>query len=217
MSGTQFPPIGPTSLVQILKAFVYQEYSDDENIQAFNSSFNGIAQDYLDWFNSVNLPIYTGLSGALLDWVAQGVYGISRPSLPFGQVVSVGPVNTWGPNQIALNTSVTTGTVQDFTTTDDIFQRIITWHFFKGDGQQFSIPWLKRRVMRFLIGTAGTAPNIDNTYPVSVAFSSGDAVTITVTTGGAVVLATAQIFQAAVASGAVAMPFQFSFTVTLAS
>lgn len=218
MSGTAFPPSGPTTLTQILRAYVFEQFADDEGIQALFASFNGIAQNYLDWLVSVNLPIYTGLSAPLLDWVAEGIYGISRPSLPYGSLQTVGPLNTWdlATPGVPLGTSFVSGTIQDFTTTDDIFKRIITWHFFKGDGQYFSIPWLKRRIMRFLIGTNGMAPNIDNTYPVSVVFS-GASVTITIAapTGGPIVLQTAQIFEAAVQSGAVALPFQFSFTVNI--
>jgi hypothetical protein len=216
MSGT-FPPSGPTTLTQILKAYVFEQYADDENIQAFFGSFNGLAQDYMSSIIGLNLPIYTGLTGPLLDWVAQGIYGISRPSLPFGQVIGTGLLNTFELNTIELNSFTTSGTIQDFTTTDDIFKRIITWFFFKGDGQYFSIPWFKRRIMRFLIGTSGTAPNIDNTYPVSVVFSGSD-VTITITFDGVIVTqAIAQIFQAAVQSGAIALPFQFTYTVTLVS
>jgi hypothetical protein len=214
-----FPPIGQTSLTQILPAYVYKQYEDDENIQAFNDAYNGMAQSYLDFINALNLPIYTSasISGSLLDWVAAGIYGLVRPALPYGQIVGIGPLNTWTPNQIAVNSFQTSGVINNFTTTDDIFKRIITWFFFKGDGQQFSAPWLKRRVMRFLTGAAGTAPNIDNTYPVSVAFGGdGDVtVTVTLTVAAGITLANAQIFQAAVASGAISMPFQLTVSVTV--
>ena len=214
-----FPPLAPTTLAGILPAYVFEEYADDVNIQAFFSAFNGIAQQYQNWFNQVNLPIYTQpqIAGSLLDWVAAGIYGIERPSLPYGNVTGIGPLNTWGMNAYVLNTFSTSGVINDFTTTDDIFKRIITWFFFKGDGQQFSIGWLKRRIMRFLIGSAGTSPNIDNTYPISVTFGEGNsvAITITLSSGAPITLLTAQVFQAAVQSGAVSLPFQFSFSVAI--
>jgi hypothetical protein len=212
-----FPPSGPTSLQDILPAFVYQQYSDDINIQALNTGFNQLAQAYQNWFNTANLPIYTGLAGATLDYVAQGLYGISRPTLPYGSVSMTGPLNTYQLNTMQLNSFITSGSVQVFTTTDDIFKRIITWFFFKGDGQQFSIPWLKRRIMRFLIGVNGTAPNIDQTYPVSISFGMSNTVviTITLTPSNGLLLFNAQIFQAAIASGALATPFNLSFSVTL--
>ena len=40
--------------------------------------------------------------------------------------------------------------------TDDVFKRILTWHFYKGDGKNFSVRWLKRRIWRFLQGANGT-------------------------------------------------------------
>ena len=214
-----FLPLGPTSLQGIIPAYVYSQYADDDNIQAFNTAYNAIAQNYLAWFNSVNLPIYTGtpIAGPLLDWVAEGIYGIARPSLPYGFVETVGPINTWTPNQIVINGTQVLGAVSDFSTSDDVFKRIITWYFFKGDGQQVTTEWLKRRVMRFLLGSAGAAPNVDQTYPVSISFGLNNIVTIgiTLTTTAGITLAIAQTFQAAVQAGAVALPYQHSFTVTI--
>jgi len=212
-----FPPTSPTMLTQIIPAFVYKQFEDDDNIQAFNSSFNALAQNYLSWFVDINLPIYTGLSGLLLDWVAQGLYGISRPALPYGSTTGIGLVNTWKVNTILVNSYTMSGVIDLFTTTDDIFKRIITWFFFKGDGQVYSITWLKRRIMRFLIGINGVSPNIDNTYPISVVCSGNGAIaiTITLTNAAGITSLSAQIFQAAVASGAISLPFQYSFSVTV--
>lgn len=217
MSGGTWPPSGISATTQILPSYLYVQYNDDQYCQAQRDAFNTIAQQFLNWFNEVPLGVYTNanISGALLDWVAQGLYGIIRPSLPYGSISTIGPLNTWPLSSVALNTTSTTGSVTLFTTTDDIFKRIITWHFFKGDGQQFSIPWLKRRIMRFLIGTNGTAPNIDRTYQVSVVFDVDAANVITITWSGPVSQYNAQIFQAAVQSGAVELPFQFTWSVTL--
>jgi hypothetical protein len=212
-----FPPSGPTTLTSVLPAYAYQQFSDDDNIQALIEAYNIYAQQYLNWFNTVNLPIYTGLSGALLDWVGTGLYGLPRPSLASGQIVGVGPLNTWAVNTIAVDAFYSIGAIQNPTVTDDIYKRIITWFFFKGDGQQFCTLWLKRRIMRFLTGTGGTAPNIDNTYPVSIAFSGAGvvAITITLTTAFGIPLSVAEIFQSAVAAGAIELPFQLSFSVTI--
>ena len=219
MSGSKFPPTGPTSLTQILPSYPFVEYSDDDNIVAFFASFNGIAQQYQGFFGNINLPIYTNpnIAGPLLDWVAQGLYGISRPALPYGSVEGIGLLATWMPAQIEVAQFFTVGVINLFTTTDDIFKRIITWFFFKGDGQVYSVTWLKRRVMRFLIGSSGTAPNIDNTYPISVTFQGSGVVTITVTltVAAGITLSNVQVFQAAVAAGAVSLPFQYSFTVVI--
>ena len=214
-----FPPPGPTSLSRVLRAYVFQQYTDDDGVQALNASFNQVAQSYMDWFSQVNLPIYTQpqIAGPLLDWVAEGIYGISRPALASGTVFGVGLLNTYELNTFLLNTFVTTSSFQSFVVSDDVFKRIITWFFFKGDGFQFSMTWLKRRVMRFLTDPAGSAPNIDNTYPVSVAFGASNDVTITITlTASAGITPTiATIFQAAVQSAAINLPFQFVWTVVV--
>lgn len=219
MSGSTFPPSGPTTLQQILAAYVYREYADDDNIQAFNSAYNGIAQSYLDWFNQVKLPVYTSptIAGSLLDWVGAGLYGLPRPSLASGQIIGIGPLNTWAPNTWVVNTFKLSGVVQNPTVTDDIYKRIITWWFYKGDGFQFSIPWLKRRIMRFLTCSNGTTPNIGDTYPVSITFGSAlGSVIITISLTEGITLAIAEIFQDAVLSGAICLPFQLTFTVAIA-
>lgn len=212
------PPVQGTTQF-IIPAYPYQQYEDDPNIDAFFAAYNIIAQSYLNWANKVQLGDYTGpfIVGPLLDWIAEGLYGIRRPALPYGVVQSIGPLNTWAPNTIALNTGITNGATSVFVTTDDVFKRIITWHFFKGDGQQFSIEWLKRRVMRFLIGVNGVSPNIDETYQISVTFGVDAQVTITITLipTGLIALNITQIFQAAVASASVALPFQFVFNVVI--
>jgi hypothetical protein len=175
-----FPPDGPTGVLEPIKSYLYQEYSDDEDLQAFVAAYNSMMQDLVDAFNTLNLPIYTQdpVSGALLDWVGKGVYGLPRPALSYQFPITIGPYNTgqyntqiydyWQyifPNDLAL-------------VNDDIYRRVITWHFSKGDGKYFSVQWLKKRIMRFLIGTNGTNPNIDQTYQISVTFGAKCNVTI---------------------------------------
>ena len=77
-----FPPSEPTSLQQIIPAYLYQEYQDDPDLQAFWAAYNTLAQQYVNWFLQIGLPIYTGplIVGPLLDWIAQGLYGIARPT-----------------------------------------------------------------------------------------------------------------------------------------
>ena len=216
---TTFAQPAQTSLSGILPSYAFQEYADDQNIQAFFAAFNAIAQQYQDWFNQINLPIYTGspIVGPLLDWVAQGIYGLSRPAFPYGVVSTIGPLNTWGMNTYILNSFTVSGAINEFVTSDDVFKRIITWYFFKGDGQYFNIIWLKRRIMRFLLGTAGTDPPIIDIYPIGVSFPGANNVTITITLTNAsqITLPVAQLFHAGVQSGALPLPFQWSWTVVL--
>src|SRR5215472_3249732 len=67
-----FPPHDVTGLTTVIPSYLYQEYSDDEDLQGFVEAQNEMQQNYVDTFNALNLPIYTSypVSGALLDWVA---------------------------------------------------------------------------------------------------------------------------------------------------
>ena len=207
-----FPPSGPP-LAAIIPAYPYEQYRDDENINSFFDAYNALAQPYLDWFNSINLPIYTGLSGTLLDWVAEGLYGIGRPTIAIVKTSGFGAFNTYTLNSIQFNASVTTGTATVFPATDDIFKRIITWNFYKNDGKIFTVKWLKRRIMRFLAGINGT--DYDGpTYQVSVTFPAPNALNITLT-NGPVDLSAAQVFQVALLGGTLPLPFRYAATVTI--
>ena len=235
-----FPPAEQTTVLEIIPSYLYQQYQDDDDLQAFVASYNQIAQEYLDWLNDTPLPIYTdaSISGPLLDWVAQGLYGIVRPSLSSGRNRNVGPYNTWTFNSIPFDGDKVVGAQNVTVTTDDIFKRIITWNFWKGDGRVFNIAFLKRRIMRFINGANGAAPNVDQTYQVSITFGVANQVNITlvnkvgklgksmvydtwtfnsrvfnqaaVTTQALTPLPNAAILQEALQSGALQLPFQFS-------
>lgn len=235
----------PTWLTRTLPSYLYIQYNDDEDLQAFVASQNQLQQELLNWFIAIGLPIYTGplIVGALLDWVALGLYGQSRPTLASGVNKNLGPFNTLTYNSLAYNAMDTIESADFFATTDDVFKRIITWNFYKGDGRQFSVRWLKRRVMRFLLGENGTDPGIDQTYQVSVGFGLDGQVDIRIlnglrtVTGGAIFnghgfntttfnglttsfvqyvpLEYAPIFKAAVEAGVLQLPFQFDWIVTV--
>lgn len=240
-----FPAVGaiPSWLAKTIPAYLYFEYRDDDNCQAFFDAYNQITQQFVDWFTSIGLPIYTGpgINGALLDWVANGLYGFTRPTLTSGTQSVRGPYNTWDFNSIVFNGRKVIGSGPVYATSDDIFKRCITWNFYKGDGRNFTIRWLKRRVMRFLTGVNGTAPPVPATYQVSVTFGVGNRVIIDIisglrrATGGALFnrfafntkpydrlesefitfgsLLNAAILAQAVASGVLQLPFQFQFIV----
>jgi hypothetical protein len=170
-----FPPSGPTTLTEIIPAYLYEQYADDDALQVFFAAYNGAAQSFVDWFVNTPLAVYTSpaIFGPLLDWVAQGLYGMPRPVLSSGRNKDVGPVNTYPPNTLGPNVRKTIGPSDVTATSDDVFKRCITWNFYKGDGNQFNAKWLKRRCMRFLTGVNGSAPNIDQTYIISVTFGDG--------------------------------------------
>ncbi len=99
-----------------------------------------------------------------------------------GVVVNGGPYNTQRYNTIRYDGVDRTGTGQLIGATDDLFKRCLTWNFFKGDGFQFDCRWLKRRIMRFLLGVDGVSFNVDQTYQISVLYGPGDEINITVLT-----------------------------------
>lgn len=240
-----FPPLGPTGLVEVLPSYLYQEYNDDGDLQAFVATFNQLSQNYVDTFNALNLPIYTSdlISGSLLDWVAEGIYGLSRPSLSSGQFKTVGPYNTYQFNKAWYNYFKLSGPDVVVATSDDIFKRILTWHLYKGDGKVFSIRWLKRRIMRFLFGEDGVDLNIDQTYQISVTFGPNSGVNINLLSGISTIiggtilnrfglnrvtfnqtmlsiepltpLPNAVVFKEAVLSGVLELPFQFQYNVVI--
>ena len=203
----------------IIPSYPYVQYNDDVNIEAFFSAYNQIAQTYLDGFNSLYLPVWTSatISGYLLDWVGTGLYGIPRPVLSSGSNVSLGPYNTVPFNQKeAYNQQSTQSSGTYYSTTDDIYKRILTWQLYSGDGKQFNLQWLKRRVARFLYGSAGTDPNLTNTYTISAVINASshpgkDVVTITCPTIANVSLQ----LQAAIQQNIVNLPFGYTFYVTL--
>ena len=142
-------------------------------IQSFFTAYNNTSQTYLDNINQLNLPNYTELIAPLLDWVGLSLYGIERPSLGAGTTSNTLAVY----NSVSYNTSPYSYTTFSegstiYVVNDDYYKRIITWNFYKGDGFQYSTNWLKRRVKRFLYGVNGISPNIDETYEISVTYTS---------------------------------------------
>jgi hypothetical protein len=233
-------------LTQTIPSYLYVQYDDDPDLQAFITAFNQTAQQYVNFFNQIGLPIYTGspIAGTLLDWVAQGIYGMVRPSLPGSGTNRVfGPLNTYAFNTMAFNQRKVVAPSNFYATTDDIFKRIITWNFFKGDGQVFNIRWLKRRILRFLLGANGVDPGINQTYQVSVTFGANNQVNINirshtstlvngalfnrnafnkmtfngfkVQTNHLTPLPNANILASAIQAGVVNLPFQFTYIVNI--
>jgi hypothetical protein len=173
-------PIPQTNLTKTIPSYLYQQYQDDDALQAFVMAYNDYTQAFVDWFNALNLPDYTGdnITGALLDWVAQGLYGYARPLFQSGRFQTKGPIDTWAYDSLAFNDSKKVGTTQLFVTNDDIFKRCITWNFYKGDGDLFNVRWLKRRILRFILGSNGKDIPNDTQYRISVGFGDHPVVII---------------------------------------
>lgn len=178
IQGYLLPPAAAGAVQKIIPAYLYEQYQDDADLQAFFRAYNEIAQEYLDWFKGTFLGLYVSdaISGPLLDWVGVGVYGIARPALASGRPATIGPLNTFTANELGPNEIATVSAGAYVATSDDIYKRVLTWNLYKGDGNRFTISWLKRRVLRFLTGANGLSPAIDTTYDISVTFAGNNTV-----------------------------------------
>src|SRR5262249_41238080 len=113
------------------------------------------------------------------------VYGMARPLIGSTILRLLGPLNTYGPNFLPeINGIILEDPGLLVVTTDDIYRRILTWHFFKGDGKYFNARWLKRRIWRFLFGENGWSPlwvgdaTIGDTRQISISLGVHRNVTI---------------------------------------
>lgn len=157
-------------LQTILPAYVYQQYADDENIQAIFAALNQYSQSYLDWFNETTLSVYTSpaISGPLLDWVGTNLYGIERPVFSSLTSSVIAGIDAYPINVADINGVIRTHSGTAVTASDDYYKRTLTWHLYAGDGRQFSVPWLRKRVARFLYGVNGTDIMLTQTETVHI-------------------------------------------------
>lgn len=212
MSGTSAAafqtPYRPTQ--EIIPAYVYDEYADDVNVQAFFASYNALSQSYLNWFNATPLAVYTSpfISGPLLDWIATGIYGIRRPVLSSETVTVAAGYNSTPYNTLAYNALAHMASGTASLATDDIYKRVLTWHLYRGDGQQFSLQWLKNRISRFINGANGSD------YPV---LSSPPSITVSASVFTATVPSNSSTLalQQCVNGGVLALPFEISLTIAV--
>ncbi len=197
----------------IIPSYLYQQYADDSDLQAFVNAYNTLAQGYLDWFNQTPLALYTStaISGSLLDWTASGVYGIERPVLATSSVTKVGGWDAKAWNSIEWNGFRVTQSGTAAIANDDIYKRALTWALYRGDGKQMTVQWLKRRVARFIYGANGSDIDIGLISNVHIT-NSAKAITITVPTSAS----GSSALQNLIAQNFLALPFQLTYTVTLA-
>jgi hypothetical protein len=199
---------------KIIPAYSFIQYSDDPNVVAFFTAYNTLAQSYLSAFNALSLPYWpnSNINGYLLDWIATGIYGEARPYVKIAEgSVAKGAYDTVEYNTIpyARLKKYSPGKTQYLP--DEYFKRILTWNFYKGDGFQFSIPWLKRRLARFIHGKAGIDPILQNTFDISVTSSKG-VFDIKVPDYGDGI---GNFLITAIGQGLVNLPFIYTFNVTV--
>lgn len=225
---------------EVIPAYPYSIYKNDDNISTFFKGYNEYSQQYVDFFVNLFLPVYDSKSGSFLDWVGRNIYGIRRPVFPVGLQEQRGDLNTIAFDEMELNKLLTLYPANYILASDDVYKRVIKWHHWKGDDGIFNIQTLKQRVMRFLSGW----DVIQQTYQVSVSFGAGNQVNLIIYNTGrrnlnpsAVVnnsefsrialneqpteqlsvtpLDLAEIFKIAVETGALELPFQFDWQITI--
>ncbi|CAI3954530.1 unnamed protein product [Commensalibacter communis] len=133
-----------------LQAYLYWQWEGDEYIKAFFDSYNKLANQQVDDFNSLNLPNYFTKTGLWLDYVAKNIYGMDRKQVLYANNLIRSGLNTVDPNDIDPNAAKVIKISKAHTMTDEEFKKIIQWNFYKADGFIFTIPYLKRRIIRFL-------------------------------------------------------------------
>lgn len=159
-------------LTNIIPAYLYTQYNDDANLQALIDVYNHNAQEIYDWLATTPFPVFTSekMGGDLLTWAVKGIYGADRPVLLTPTKPKAGLFNDLLYNALPYNTWKEEEDGEQITGNDELFRRILVWNFYRGDGYQFSVPWLKRRILRFLTGRLGGDGSLADHSSVSVRF-----------------------------------------------
>jgi hypothetical protein len=157
-------------LAEVIHSYLYDQYNDDADLQAFVDSYNAISQGYLDWFNNTPLSVYTSdaITGPLLDWTARSFWGIKRPVISTSSTVINGGLDTMAINTMPVNGFKRTVSGTAFVANDDIYKRALTWSLFLGDSKQMSMHWIKHRIARFLFGVNGRDVSMNDLNYISI-------------------------------------------------
>jgi hypothetical protein len=163
-----------TPLAEVAPSYLYFQYQDDDDLQAFVASYNEIAQGYIDWFNNVPFGLYTSpnISGALLDWFAVGIYGIHRPYLSSIKNRFYGATDTSPTDTLATNKFLKTQSGNSVIVNDDIYKRVLTWFLYRGDGYQVTVEWLRKRIARFVYGPNGSDITLDDAQMIDISLTN---------------------------------------------
>jgi len=163
-------PTPAPALQTTIPAYPYQEFADDLAVAAFFESYTQISQSYLDWSNQTPLSVYTSpaISGPLLDWIGQGIYGITRPVFSSLVTSTLAGIDAYPINVADINGVIRTSSGTAVVASDDYYKRFMTWFLYLGDGRRFSVPWLRKRVARFLYGVNGGDITLSQTETVHI-------------------------------------------------
>lgn len=194
---------------KLVKSYVYQQYRDDADIIALFDAYNQIAQDYLKTFLSHSPAIYIDdvWTSGELTYLAWFLWGQRRWYSDYASSIDLeGAIDELPIDWISAGGSLPKPR-QKLLINDDTFRRIMTWNLYRGDGAQFTIPWLKKRIKRWMIGVNGYAPLFGDANEISVNISNKIVNISVVTTDTSLLLS----LQAALYSGALNVPAGFTF------
>lgn len=230
-------------LQNVVPSYPFREYSDDPNIVAFFTAYNQLAQGYLTWVNQTPLGVYTSpnVSGPLLDWIGQGIYGIVRPSYAALQSAFLAGLASLPLATVAIAGNELLATGAGTLSSDDFYKRLLTWWLYVGDGRRFTIMTLRKKIARFIYGVNGTDVTVAQAQSISIAVSGYQAIQAglaavplaSVPVAGSQLIsprntgqyiitvphsagASALYFQQAFGQGLLAFPFQIAATVVVA-
>lgn len=206
-------------LVSPPKSYLYGQYADDKSLKATRDAYNTESSDIFSWMQTTPISDHRSdkITGNLLDWLAGGIYNMSRKvmvSATTGTVTgSIGDVvlgdvpladgNVTQPNNIAINLS------------DDQFKRSITWNTYSGDGWIFNTDWLRRRITRFMFSANGYSDfNVADMQLVDIRWTDIRTASIFVT-APALSSVVASILSIGINNGYLQTPIGYTFNVSL--
>jgi hypothetical protein len=199
-------------------SYLYGEYADDADLQATRDAYNEEANGLFQWLQTTAIADYRNdpVSGVLLDFVAAGLYNMTR-NVP---IILSGGSARGAFADVALADSpfagalFTTGSAVILSLTDDQFRRALTWNIYSGDGWTFSTPWLRRRLARFAFSANGfDDQNVADQQAVSIKWTALRTATIVITGAAATIVS---ILQSGLSSGYLQAPIGYSFNVSAA-
>lgn len=136
-----------------LDIFAYDQWQGIPEVVAYFGATKHFTHEIIRELTEKSFSDYFKFKGDMLDYIALCIYGEMRPAyLNSGDYKAFGALNSLPLNQDPLNSTKVMWDTDGEAVTDEIFRRIITWNFYKGDGRMPSIPWIKRRCKRFLTG-----------------------------------------------------------------
>jgi hypothetical protein len=130
--------------------YVGNGFEKSPDVNAIVDASNAELNTCIENLRNLSVAQYNDKCCDWLDWFALGVYGFQRPIIAIDDTVRADGgwgsfgwgTHGWGYGILGNNPSFES-------VPDDIFIKTLQWHLYRGDGFQFCISWLRRRIQRF--------------------------------------------------------------------